>query len=106
MLATGVPKGKGRISNKCRGGCMDIRLTIVKQHGSYIVSRVDGDHSQHAHISTMNGCQLLIKFIGHNRPPTSAYLQGSARRLLTEDEYSQLRPKKQRYHNVNRGARA
>ena len=88
------------------GRCMDIKLEIVKQHGGYIVSRIDGEYSQHAHISSVNGCQLLIRFIRQNRLPTSTYLQGSARRLLTEDEYSQLRPKKQRYHNVNKGARA
>ena len=85
---------------------MDIKLEIVKQHGGYIVSRVDGEYSQHAHVSTMNGCQLLIRFIRQNRLPTSTYLQGSARRLLTDEEYSQLRPKKQRYHNVNKGVRA
>ena len=88
------------------GRCMDIKLDIIRQHGGYIVSRVDGEHSQHAHISTMNGCQLLIRFIHTNRLPTSAYLQGSARRLLTDDEYKQLRPKKQRYVNVNKGVRA
>jgi hypothetical protein len=84
---------------------MDIKFDIAKQHGSYIVRRVDGEYKQHAHISTMNGCRLLIRFIRQNRLPTSTYLQGSARRLLTEDEYSQLRPRKQRYHNINKGVR-
>lgn len=87
------------------GGELNIHLEVIKQHGSYIVSRADGEHSQHAHISTMNGCQLLIRFIKQNRLPTSKYLQGSCRRLLTEEEYGQLRAKKQRYHNVNKGAR-
>ena len=84
---------------------MDIKLSIIKQHGSYIVRRVDGEYKQHAHISSMSGCQLLIRFIRQNRLPTSKYLQGSCRRLLTEEEYSQLRPKKQRYHNINKGTR-
>jgi len=84
---------------------MDIKFDIVKQHGSYIVSRVDGEYRQHAHVSTMNGCRLLIKFIHENKLPTSKYLQGSCRRLLTEEEYAKLRPKKQRYHNVNKGVR-
>jgi hypothetical protein len=84
---------------------MDIKFDIVKQHGSYIVSRVDGEYSQHAHVSTMNGCRLLIKFIHENKLPTSKYLQDSCRRLLTEEEYAKLRPKKQRYHNVNKGVR-
>jgi len=84
---------------------MDIKLSIIKQHGSYIVRRVDGEYKQHAHISSMSGCRLLIRFIRQNRLPTSKYLQGSCRRLLTEEEYSQLRPKKQRYHNINKGVR-
>ena len=84
---------------------MDIKLSIIKQHGSYIVSRVDGEYPMHAHISTMNGCRLLIRFIHTNRLPTSKYLQGSARRLLTDEEYSQLKPSKQRYCNVNKGVR-
>jgi hypothetical protein len=84
---------------------MDIKFDIVKQHGSYIVSRVEGEYSQHAHVSTMNGCRLLIKFIHENKLPTSKYLQDSCRRLLTEEEYAKLRPKKQRYHNVNKGVR-
>jgi len=85
---------------------LQVKLDIIKQHGSYIVSRADGEYGQHAHISTMNGCQLLIRFIRQNRLPTSVYLQGSCRRLLTEDEYARLKPKKQRYHNINKGARA
>ena len=88
------------------GADLNIRFDIIKQHGNYIVSRVDGEYSMHAHVSTMNGCQLLIRFIRQNRLPTSKYLQGSCRRLLTEEEYSRLKPKKQRYVNVNRGVRA
>ena len=88
------------------GGELNIHLEIIKQHGSYIVSRADGEYSQHAHISTMNGCQLLIRLIRQNRLPTSKYLQGSCRRLLTEDEYARLKPKKQKYINVNKGVRA
>ena len=88
------------------GDGLNIQFDIIKQHGSYIVSRADGEYSMHAHVSTMNGCRLLIRFIHTNRLPASKYLQGSARRLLTEDEYSQLKAKKQRYVNVNRGVRA
>lgn len=84
---------------------MDIKLSIIKQHGSYIVRRVDGEYSMHAHVSTMNGCKTLISLIRQDKLPTSKYLQGSCRRLLTDDEYARLKPKRQRYININKGVR-
>lgn len=83
---------------------MKIQFDIIKQHGSYIVRRVDGEYKQHAHISTMKGCKKLIGYIHSNTLPFSRYLQISCQRLLTEDEYRQLR-KKQRYYNVNKGVK-
>lgn len=81
---------------------MKIQFDIIKQHGNYIVRRVDGEYSQHAHLSSMKGCKLLIRLIHTNTLPSSRYLQESCRRLLSEDEYKRLR-KKQRYYNVNKG---
>lgn len=84
---------------------MDIKLDIIKQHGSYIVRRVDGDYGQHAHVSSMAGCRLLIECIKKNKLPKSKYLIGSCKRLLLEDEYRMLRPGKQMYVNINKGVR-
>lgn len=81
---------------------MDIKFNIIKKHGSYIVRRIDGGYSQHAHINKYSTCKLLIKLIHANKLPTSTYLQGSCKRLLTDEEYSRLRPKKKQQY-VNKG---
>jgi hypothetical protein len=53
----------------------------------YLVIRIDGEYEQHAHLSTINGCRLLIHMINSGRLPKSKYLQISCSRLLTDDEY-------------------
>ena len=86
------------------GDGLQIQFDIIKDSSrGYIVKRIDGDYEQHAHVSTLNGCRLLINLIHKGMMPTSKYLQDSARRLLTEEEYKSLRQKKQRYVNVNKG---
>ena len=85
---------------------MQIKLGIIKDSNrGYIVKRIDGAYEQHAHVSSMNGCRMLINFIHSGLLPTSRYLQTSCSRLLTEDEYRGLRQKKQRYININKGKR-
>lgn len=84
---------------------MDIRLHVIKQHNNYIVSREGMPHEFHAHISTYQGCQLLLRCIRDNRMPYSKYLMVSCRRLLTEEEYEQLRGRKKMYYNSNRGVK-
>ena len=87
------------------GSRLKVNLDIIKQHGNYIVRRTDGEYNQHAHISTMSGCRLLIDCIKRNKLPKSKYLVGSCKRLLTEGEYSQLRSSKQMYVNISKGVR-
>lgn len=85
---------------------MDIGFKIKKDSGrGYVVIRDNGLYEQHAHLSTMNGCRLLMSFVKQNRMPNSKYLQVSCARLLTEEEYKTLKPKKQQYVNVNKGVR-
>ena len=84
---------------------LKIKLKIIKQHGSYIVKRVDADYSFHAHISTYKGCKLLMDCIRKNKLPKSDYLKGSCRRLLTREEYNRLRKPKDQYININKGCR-
>jgi hypothetical protein len=82
------------------------KFNVIKNSRGYVIVRVDGTYEQHAHIKTMDVCRLLIRLIEANKLPTSRYLQGSCRRLLLEEEYSQLKRKKQYYINVNKGCRA
>lgn len=84
---------------------MKIKFDIIKQHDNYIVRRTDGDYTMHAHLSSMQGCKMLLSFINNNMLPTSDWLQGSCRRLLTAEEYSMLKKKRQRYVNVNKRIR-
>jgi len=79
------------------------QFNIIKDSRGYIVVRIGGEYAQHAHIKTKNACRLLIKLIEDNKLPTSYYLQGSCKRLLTEEEYRRLKSKKQNYTNVNKG---
>ena len=103
-----MPKGKGRAINGYQGAGdrLQIQLDIIKDSNrGYIVRRLGGEYSQHAHVNTINGCRMLINFIHSGLLPTSKYLQTSCRRLLTEGEYTRLKQKKQRYINVNKGVR-
>ena len=84
---------------------MQIQFDIKRNSRGYIIIRLDGEYDNHSHVTTLNGCRLLISLIRQNRLPTSKYLQESARRLLTDEEYKTLRQKKQRYVNVNKGVR-
>ena len=84
---------------------MNIEFEIKHNTHGYIVIRKGGLYSQHAHIKTLRICNELVKLIECNKLPKSKYLRGSCLRLLTESEYRQLRENKQRYININKGAR-
>lgn len=84
---------------------MSIEFYIRKNSHGYIVIRKNDSGFKHAHVSSMNGCRMLINFIHSGLLPTSKYLQTSCHRLLTEEEYARLKQKKQRYVNVNKGVR-
>ena len=84
---------------------MKIDLAVKKSHKDYIVIRVGGEYSQHSHHKTIRGCNELIKLIECNKLPRSKYLRGSCQRLLTQEEYDQLKPSKQMYININKGVR-
>ena len=87
------------------GEWLIIEFNIKKNSRGYIITRVDGEYSQHAHLSTRDGCNRLLNLIENKLLPNSKYLQESCRRLLTDDEYAKLRQKKQMYYNVNKGVR-
>jgi hypothetical protein len=79
---------------------------FIKQNSrGYIVIRRGGEYKQHAHVKKLQTCNLLIDLIAKNKLPDSQYLRGSCKRLLTEEEYSLLRPRKQMYYNSQKGVR-
>jgi hypothetical protein len=84
---------------------MDIKFDIKRNSRGFILVRIDGEYSEHAHLKSMQGCLNLIKLIRNNKLPRSKYLRGSCQRLLSEEEYRQLKESKQKYVNVNKGVR-
>ena len=71
------------------------------KRAGWVIIRVNGHYEQHAHIKSMAGCQQLLRLIEMGLEPKSDWLQQSARRLLTDEEYQRLKRTKDRY--VNRG---
>jgi hypothetical protein len=76
-------------------------IIIKDSTRGYVVKRKGGAYEQHAHLTTMNGCRQLVYYIHHGKLPKSKYLQGSCRRLLTDEEYQQLKKPKQKYYNTS-----
>ena len=76
---------------------------IVKKDGchGFVVARKGYPKEYHAHTSTANGARTLINLINQGLLPRSVYLQGSARRLLTDEEYQRLKRPKQKYYNTS-----
>lgn len=75
---------------------------VLQGSRGYVVSRINGTYEQHAHIQKYSTCLMLLNLIHDNKLPTDKYLQESCRRLQNDDEYRQLRQKKQSYYNVRR----
>lgn len=78
---------------------MQFEITRDKIQRSWVVYRVGGDHSQHAHLQRRKTCYLLIKLINKGIMPRSTWLQESCRRLLLEEEFARLKKPKDKYHN-------
>lgn len=85
------------------GSGMKIEFMIKKNSRGYILIRLGGEYEQHAHLKTLKACHDLVKLIEGNKLPRSKYLRGSCLRLLTTEEYEQLRESKQMYVNINHG---
>ena len=80
---------------------MDTRkFKIVKVQDGWIVKRINGAYRQHAHFKDEEGCERLLKFLKANKLPYNKYYRGSCKRLLTNNEYKNLKPSKDRYYNI------
>lgn len=69
-------------------------------HGYKILWRAD-DSGRHAHLRNMQSVHTLLTLLGKNLLPKDEYLQGSARRLLNDDEYKRLKRPKDKYYNTS-----
>ena len=75
------------------------KFKIKTEYGGFVLIRVDFPYEFHAHIKTIAGCRAVLNCIEKGKMPKSDWLQGSCRRLLTEEEFSSLRKPKDRYYN-------
>lgn len=97
--------GQSKLKKSRVGDCLQIEFEIKHNSKGYIVIRKGGEYRQHSHHKTLRSCHEVIKLISINKLPKSKYLRGSCQRLLTLEEYNQLRPSKQIYININKGVR-
>lgn len=82
-----------------------MKLIIKRTSRDYVVVRVGGEYKNHAHFKRRSGAEKIIKLIDKRMLPNNEYFKTAAKRLLTEEEYNQLRVKKSKpnYVNVQRG---
>jgi hypothetical protein len=80
-----------------------VRFTIKKTSHDYVVIRIGGEYSQHAHFHRASGARKIIELLIHNKMPTKRYFVKAAKRLLTDEEFEKLQGcKKQKYYNQSR----
>ena len=79
-----------------------MELVIKKSTRDYVVIRVNGEYNQHSHYKDKRAALRLIETIEKGKKPNNLYDQVAAKRLLTKEEYEQLRVcrRKQMYYNV------
>ncbi len=74
--------------------------TIVASYGDFIVKKVENGfivkrrnstYEQHAHFRSHSSAKNFARTMYNGIMPTSKWFKSSARRLLTEDEYKELR---------------
>lgn len=83
-----------------------ITLKYKAVKDGWIVYNEELEYKNHAHLRSGHTCRRLIKLLNKNIMPESQYLRGSAKRLLTENEFNKLKIKeKKKYINVMKGVR-
>lgn len=70
----------------------------------WLLVRVGGEYSQHAHLKSKSDCIKVRHLIDINKYPYNKDFKIAMKRLLTEEEFKNL-DKKQRYFNSNHGVR-
>jgi len=82
------------------------KFTLARTQHNYIVINTEEDYKHHSHFKTENGARTFLELIGKGLLPRSRYFKEAARRLLCSEEYKGLMEcRKEKYINVNKGAR-
>lgn len=77
-------------------------LKKIKVHSGWLVYRKGGSRKQHTHFYNETGAIAFIKLMKRGILPDSPYFAESARRVLTEKEFKELRKQKIKQKYVNR----
>jgi len=79
---------------------------ILQTGKDFIIANTNLEYKNHAHFKKLNDIYKFLNIISKGLLPHSKYWKEAARRLLTQEEYSNLRDKrKERYINVQKGVR-
>lgn len=78
-----------------------IKLHLELKDCGYMLIRSEGKDA-HAHFSDHKGAAQVKWCIEHGLLPLGEYFRESCRRLLTDEEYAGLSPKKQKPHTIRR----
>ena len=85
---------------------MNLSIVYLKNlERPWLLKRVDGEYSQHAHFFNKEEAEEVVKLIKAKKDTDNKEYREAMKRLMTHLEYNRLR-KKPPYHNVNRGVRA
>ena len=86
-----------------KGESMNLSIVHLKNlERPWLLKRVDGKYSQHAHFYTRKHAERVRRLIDSNRYPISKSYRIAMERLLTKKEFKGLQ-KKDRYININKG---
>ena len=81
-------------------------MVIKKTSHGYVVVNTDGSYENHSHFTNLKGAQRCILLIKKKILPNDEWWREALRRLLTEEEFAELRPNnRNEYYNVPRGQR-
>lgn len=79
-----------------------MKLSLTKIRSGVRVTRTDLPGDKHTHFANEETAKNFIRLIRKGIKPDNSRFQESARRVLTDKEYSELKPegeRKQRYYN-------
>ena len=80
------------------------RFKVIKTSSDFLVRNNELDYSHHSHFHKLGCAKKCIQLIDQRVLPQSEYVKESIRRLITEEEFDQLRQDKKRtYYNVQGG---
>lgn len=80
----------------------DRLLKRIEVHNGWIVYRVGGTRKQHTHFYNKKAAGAFLKLMKKGILPNNHYFLESARRVLTEKEFKQLRKERKKQKFINK----